>query len=388
MTRRQFVALGAGAAAVSRLPAQTVSNRVGAAQDLVCQGLEVLSSRSTPGQISQAVEFFTIALDQYESFSDAHYYRALCLKKLGQRAAMQARDMEAARSYGSEALRDGRNPFVLAVPKIYDNLAEVGEKWALVVGISKFQPDTGAPALRYADQDATAIAKMLRDPAIGRFPEKNVALLTNDGATTEAIKAKLNYIARRAKPEDIVFVSIATHGSSRSKDIKQVSYIYTYDTDVTGQDLIFGTALPMVDVANIIRTRCVAQRTVIMFDTCHSGSATPTDALSTEDLDRLRDGAGRYVVSSCQPNQSSYEGNGHGYFTSSFLDVFGSHQGCIRTTELFDAVQKNVSDTVSKVLHEAQRPVMAKSDNSSEIILGASPAGSGKSCVATQTSQS
>ncbi len=229
------------------------------------------------------------------------------------------------------------------------------------------------------------MAETLRNPSVGRFPTKNVFLLTNDGATVAAVKSKLSFIATRAKPEDIVLVYISTHGSSRTDDIKQVSYLYTYDTDVTSRDQIFGTALPMVDVANIIRTRCTAQRTAIVFDTCHSGSATASDALSTEDLDRLRDGAGRYVLSSCEPNQSSYETEGHGCFTASFLRVFADHQGCIRMNDLFTSVQKDVSQTVDQRFHQAQRPVMAKSDHAAELILGASPAGAAESCLATQS---
>jgi hypothetical protein len=387
MTRRHFVSLGAAAAACGSLRAQTVSSRVGAAQDLVCQGLELLSSHATPGQVSQAVGFLTLALDQYSSFGDARYYRALCLKRLGQKQALQVSDVEAAQRYGSEALRDGRDPFVLAVPKIYDNLTQVGQKWALLVGISRFQPDIGAESLRFADKDASSVAEALRNPSIGRFPAKNVSLLTNDAATTAAIKSKMNFIATRAKPEDMVLVYISTHGSSRTEDIKQVSYLYTYDTDVTSRDQVFGTALPMVDVANIIRTRCVAQRTVIIFDTCHSGSATASDALSTDDLDRLRDGAGRYVLSSCEPSQSSYETEGHGCFTASFLRIFGDHGGCIRMNDLFASVQKDVSETVSQRFHQAQRPIMAKSDRAAEIVLGVSPAGVAESCVATQTLQ-
>ncbi len=142
MTRRHLLGLGAAAClGAGRVSAQTVSNRVGAAQDLVCQGLELLSSHAPPDGISRAVGFLNRALDQYPSLGDARYYRALCLKKLGQRQTLQVSDMEAAQRYGSEALRDQRDPFLLAVPKIYDNLVEVGQKWALIVGISHFQPD-------------------------------------------------------------------------------------------------------------------------------------------------------------------------------------------------------------------------------------------------------
>ena len=52
-----------------------------------------------------------------------------------------------------------------------------------------------------------------------------------------------------------------------------MSYLYTYDTDVSSRDLVFGTALTMVEVSGIISTRCVANRTVVIFDTSQSGAA-------------------------------------------------------------------------------------------------------------------
>ena len=94
----------------------------------------------------------------------------MCLKRLNQDPAVQRRHLESAGLYESEALRDRRDPFTLAVPKIYGDLASVGQKWALVVGVSQFQPEIGAERLQSAAADAEAIAVLLRDPAVGRFP--------------------------------------------------------------------------------------------------------------------------------------------------------------------------------------------------------------------------
>jgi hypothetical protein len=378
MTRRGLLALGAAA---FPLRSQTVNDRVGASRDLVCQGLELLSARSSDAEITRAVGFFTRALDQYPSLGDAHYYRAICRKKLNANPGQLASDLAAAERYRSDAFLDKRDPFAVAVPKLYENLAEVGQKWALVVGISQFQPDVGAENLSFAEKDAIAMAETLAHPAIGRFLPANIFTLTNEKATTSGIKAKLNRIATLAKPEDIVMVYISTHGSSRTDDIKQVSYLYTYDTDVTSRDQIFGTALPMVDVANIIRTRCRAERTVVVFDTCHSGGGANSDTLSRDDFDRLRDGAGRYVLSSCDVNEKSYEVDGHGCFTASLLQNLRAKQGCVPMTSLFEAVQKDVSTTVMKRFRKTQKPLMAKSDNSAEIILGAKPGAASDACA-------
>jgi len=291
-------------------------------------------------------------------------------------------DLQAAERYDSDALKDGRDPFTLAVPRIYENLGAVGQKWALVVGISKFNPRTGEKPLQYAAVDAEAFAAVLRDPTIGRFPEKNVTLLTNNDATTAKIKAALNAIATQSKPEDIVVVFIATHGSARSEDLRQVSYLITYDTDVSTRDLIFGSALPMVEVSAILSNRCRAQRTVAILDTCHSGSADPGQALSQENLNRLREGAGRYVLTSCEADQIAMEANGHGYFTASLIRQLTDRKGCLRMNDLFSRVRQEVVETVQKDIGKLQRPVMVKSDSASEIVLGTPPGQTPDACTA------
>ena len=383
MTRRELLTLACTAPVLGRvsLGAQASGDTLGAARDLVYQALELLSSNATPSEVMSASRLLRFALDQEPSFGDAHYYRHLCLMRLGQDMAMQRVHLEAAERYESEALRDRRDPFVLAVPRIYETLPTVGQKWALVVGISQFQPKVGAERLDFAANDAEAFADLLRDPAVGRFPTGQVLLLTNERATTSAIKARLNTIATRAKPEDIVVTYISTHGSSRAIDLRQVSYLYTYDTDVTSRDDIFGTALPMVEVSGIINNRCVAQRTVVIFDTCHSGATANAQALSTKDLDRLRDGAGRYVISSCEPDQKSYEDAGHGFFTASLIEHLRARQGCVRLNDLFARVRQDVAERVFARYQKQQRPVMAASANASEIVLGAAIGGASEDCL-------
>jgi hypothetical protein len=359
---------------------QSRGDAEGAALDLLYQALENISADARPERVNQALRILRRALDQSPSFGDAHYYRYLCLKRLNQDPALQKSSLEAAGRYRSEALREQRDPFVLAVPKI-ENLPIVGEKWALVVGVSQFQPNVGATRLQSAANDATAFAALLRDPAVGRFAPNQVFELINSAATTAAIKARLNTIARRAKPEDVVVVYISTHGSARSDDLRDVSYLFTYDTDVSSRDQIFGTALAMVEVSNIISSRCLAQRTVVILDTCHSGAASPK-TMSAENFDRMRGGAGRYVLSSCDENQLAYEDAEHGYFTASLIDRLKAAKGCLPMKELYTQVRNEVSQRVLQKYRKEQRPVMVVSNNASEIILGAAAGTPSGACTA------
>jgi hypothetical protein len=384
MTRRQLLAWAAAAAGARGVAfgGQSAGDRVGAARDLTYQALELLSPRATPSQITEASRLLRGALDQEPNFGDAHYYRHLCLRRLNQDAVMQRRHLEAAGLYESEALRDQRDPFVFSVPRLDGNLAMVGQKWALVVGVSQFQPEIGAERLQAAANDARTLAVLLRDPAIGRFPANQVFELTDRNATTANVKARLNTIARSAKPEDIVLVYVSTHGSSRADDLRQVSYLYTYDTDVTSRDQIFGSALAMVEISGILNNRCVAQRTVVIFDTCHSGAGASAKALTVEDVNRFREGAGRYVISSCEPDQLAYEDAGNGFFTSSLVSQLRARKGCVRLRDLFATVQKDVSAKVLARHKKTQTPLLAASENAAEIVLGAPIGGSSDGCAA------
>jgi uncharacterized caspase-like protein len=379
MTRREFAALSAGAVMASGVQAQSSAASRGAAKDLLYQGLELLSAHSDEPQVNRAMGFFGRALDEWASYGDAHYYRYLCLRRL--RRDTFAGALDKARMYHSEALGEARDPFVLAVPKIYGDLASVGQKWALVVGISRFQPDIGAEPLQCPAHDAHDFADLLRNPQIGRFSATQVFELTDEHATTSAIKARLNTIATKAKSEDIVVIYFSTHGSSRSDDIRQVSYLFTYDTNVSSRDDVFGSALPMVEISSIVSSRCLAQRTVLIFDTCHSGAGAAAETLSAGEVGRLREGAGRFVLSSCQANQRSYENAEHGYFTASLMDRLKQRQGCIRLTDLFAQVRDDVSARVQHEVHKAQEPALYRSENAAEIILGSAPDSANDQCM-------
>jgi uncharacterized caspase-like protein len=140
----------------------------------------------------------------------------------------------------------------------------------------------------------------------------------------------------------------------------------------------------MVEVSGIISSRCVAQRTVAIFDTCHSGSGLDSKALSPDEINRLRAGAGRYIISSCEPDQKSYEDAGHGFFTASVIEQLRARGGCIRMTDLFARVQSDVSSRVQARYGKPQRPVMATSEAASEIVLGTAVGGASDGCVARQ----
>ncbi len=355
-------------------------DRNGAALDLMYAAVEKLTSKAGREEIESATSLLRAAIDQQSGLGDAHYFLALCYEKLNDaRRAKLARGK--ARDFGSLALAEGLNPFTLAAPlKGVQKLPPVGQKWALAIGINEFQHPRINP-LNFAAKDASDFSKVLLDAKVGRFAPGNVKVLLNQQATTRQIKSELNWLARSAKPEDLAVLFLSSHGSGRESDVVGgLTYVITHDTelDATG-DRLFATALPMVEISDIVRTRVKARRTVVILDSCHSAGAMAgirRTAPSAAGLDRIGEGEGRVILSACTIEQSSWENSsiGNGYFTSSLLEALRRTAGCRPLTDLFPAIREQVRTQVAGI-GQQQTPVINRSENADQVILGASPAG-------------
>jgi hypothetical protein len=85
-----------------------------------------------------------------------------------------------------------------------------GQTFALLVGISKYaKPEL---ALQFADADASVFSKLMESPLGGAVPSGNVMLLTDEKATTAAVRNGFqDFLKRRAGKNDTVMILIAGH---------------------------------------------------------------------------------------------------------------------------------------------------------------------------------
>lgn len=380
--------------------------RCGVAKDFELQALERIHT-GTNQEVGDGLELLKDANEACREMGDAWYYRSLFERKLNQTAKADY-SLSNAKKYGSQAMDEGANPFILAAPPQPDlkTLPPLRTKWALIVGISKFS-DSGLN-LNFTGKDAKDLAAVLVDPKVGRFPAANVHTLSED-VTTRKLKEELNWLARVAEPDDLVVIFLASHGTSRSQDTADVNYVVTSDTDLKDQDSLFGTAMGMVELSDVVRTRIRARRTVILLDTCHSGAAgvanreraleVSESAPSTAVLERIGVGVGRAIVSSSQENQNSYEGAPfqNGYFTHFLVENLKKDGGMDTVQQLFASMRDQVSkaagargqshatlnrgfdgnDAAPKPTADlGQTPVLSTSDIGGDIVLGAPVASS------------
>jgi hypothetical protein len=373
--------------------------RCSLAKDFMVQALEHIKTGAT-NEAEDGLQLLKHANEQCQSLGDAWYYRSLFERKLNQPAKANY-SLGKAKMFGSEAMDQGLDPFLVATggPTLTSKPpGPVREKWALVIGISKFQ-DTHVPRLNYPGKDAQDFASLLKDPQIGRFKAENVHLVVDTDATTRKIKMELNWLARSAKPDDLVVVFLSGHGSPRSRDIAGVNYIITSDTELgdpnKDPDSLFATALPMVDLSDIVRGRIQARRTAIFLDTCHSGAAAATSGnpsafgdanASGEALDRIRQGVGRVIITSSTEKEKSWESQTlrNGYFTHYLIEALTREKGLAPVEEMYAYVRDNVSQKVAAEVRAHQTPVLSRSERGAEeVVIGVVPGGDSNSAGVT-----
>jgi Caspase domain len=384
--------LSRGAICVAIIVFTALAPRAGAqdqcnlAKDLVVQALERIKT-GTNEEAGDGLQLLKHATEVCINAGDAWYYRSVFERKIGQPSKSDY-SLKKAKMFGSEAMDQNADPFQLATTPGAPKTAAgpVHEKWALVVGISRFQ-DKRLGRLNFASKDAKDFAAVLVDPSVGRFKPSNVHSLVDGEVTTRQLKQELNWLARSANdPNDLVVIFLSSHGTPRNKDTAEVNYIATSDTEIEPEDNLFATALPMVQISDIVRSRIKAQRTVVLLDTCHSGAAASSQAnagsprsdlpASGDVLDRIRQGIGRAIVTSSSPDEKSYEGTpyANGYFTHFLLEGLRKDGGRDSVEELYTSLKQNVSKAASSIQRK-QTPVLAYSERGAEIIIGIPPSG-------------
>src|SRR5580693_4161013 len=140
-----------------------------------------------------------------------------------------------------------------------------GTTYALLIGISKYEkPEL---SLQFAERDASVFADFLKSPRAGGLAANNVQLLTDDKATTAAVRLGFqDFLKRRATKADTVIILVAGHGTVDGKD----AYILTYDSDP--QDLK-STALPMAELQSLFEEQLTKVGRVLLFvDVCKAGT--------------------------------------------------------------------------------------------------------------------
>jgi hypothetical protein len=250
----------------------------------------------------------------------------------------------------------------------------IDDKWALIVGISKFQkPEVN---LKYPAKDAADLRDFLVKEA--NFAPDHVKLLVDENATKVNVMAEIGdkWLPRVAHPNDLVLIFISTHGSPSNVDLQGLNYLVMHDTDPSS---LYATGLPLQDLAAAIKQRVHANRVVLVVDACHSGAANPAKGLTrigNFDSDSLLLGTGQLIICSSEPSQVSWESKRYenGVFTHQLIQALREKGGKVPLAEAFEKLKDSVVSEVLKDRGELQSPVMKTHWSGKDLILSAPPA--------------
>ncbi len=192
-----------------------------------------------------------------------------------------------------------------------------GQTYALLVGISKYaKPEL---SLQFANADASVFSQLLESPLGGGVPSANVMLLTDEKATTAAVRNGFqDFLKRRAGKNDTVIILIAGHGTVEVPGSKG-AFILTYDSDP--QDLK-STALGMDELQSLFEEQLSKVGRVLLFvDVCKAGTiGTIHNTTVASNVQQLGDIQGDlFGLLASRPREVSLEGpefgGGHGVFS-------------------------------------------------------------------------
>jgi tetratricopeptide (TPR) repeat protein len=233
-----------------------------------------------------------------------------------------------------------------------------GQTYALLIGVSKYQrPDL---SLQFAHADAQTFSQMLGSPRGGGIPAQNIITLTDDKATTAAVRnAFQDFMKRRATKNDTVIIFVAGHGTVETPGSRN-AFILTYDSDP--QDLA-STALPVAELQALFAEQTQKVGRVLLFvDVCKAGTigSIQNNAVNSN-VQQLGDVEGDFFgLLASRPREVSFEGpqfgGGHGafsYFVMKGMDGAADADGnkIVTASELIDYVSEQVPNATNSKQH-------------------------------------
>lgn len=242
----------------------------------------------------------------------------------------------------------------------------------LAVGVNDYAD--GRLQLKYAAADAKAFASAMEKAGAGLFKSVDVVTLLDADVTEAKLDAAFTAMGAQAKSQDVFVFFLAGHG----KTIEGKYYFIPQDFRFDGEDPIRAHGINQ-DRWQEWASRIKAKKSVMIYDTCESGSLTGSrsvDAAMAQSaaVERLTRAMGRTILSASTDDAPALEGyQGHGVMTWAMLDALGqgdtNGNSTIEVTELASFLDVKVPELSSAAFGFRQVPQM--SIKGSDFALGA-----------------
>lgn len=227
--------------------------------------------------------------------------------------------------------------------------------------------------LAYAVSDAKDVARGFQEASGNLYQSVEVKLLTDGEVTRDRIDIAFTEMAGKSTTSDMFVLYLAGHG----KTVDGRYYFIPQDFAVDGEfnDTAINAAVKVRGIAQEQWQKWFAsvpaRRSVILFDTCDSGTLAGDETQELERgaaNDRLAQATGRSILTASGGAQEAIEGyRGHGLFTYNVLDAIyrsdGDNSGTVELNELAAYVYGQVSELSQKVFKQRQVPQMRLTGN-------------------------
>ena len=221
---------------------------------------------------------------------------------------------------------------------------------ALLIGIGNDLPVTV--------HDATAIHNILADQTLAGYNPDNIILLTDKEATREGILNAFDLLISKIDDESSVFLFYSGHGGLYEP--WNQFYLVPNNFDAEEYETTWVKAEELKEKISAINSK----KLVFFLDCCHAAGMTKSapkinspksqEKIRLENADglaqKLDDGKGMSIISSCREDQLSYimDGDNNSLFTKCLIEVLkGKHKShfdepYVRISEVIQYVFKSV----------------------------------------------
>ena len=144
-------------------------------------------------------------------------------------------------------------------------------KLALVIGVGEYA-DEAFPSLKWAENDALEVGRILADPEYGGF-DRVIRLTQPEDVRRDRVLAELVSLQRDLRRQDTLVVFVSSHGTM-TLDAQGEPHLYLVTEDTRPSDLR-GTAIELDELQRFF-SAIRAERKALILDACYNGEAKST----------------------------------------------------------------------------------------------------------------
>jgi hypothetical protein len=241
----------------------------------------------------------------------------------------------------------GRESDPAATTIKFDGQLSPPDLYVLAIGINRFAKDAGIAPLDFCVSDTKAVAELFQKRSGKLYRWIHVTPLLDDQATKSGILKAVTAIATKAQAQDTLVVYVASHGITVGQRFYVIPHDFKlgetapppptpsneaivglrgYRSTEAQNDAVRARGLAIDELGEVLATVPALKR-VLIFDTCHSGSAVASAGLGQNPfafrgaMERFSRAQGVYCLSATAADELAAETKelGHSILTYALL---------------------------------------------------------------------